>query len=111
MFSFDLKFFFGDRRIFGLVCVSTDCIGVVLSMTGSFFLTSQICLSEAKLKIQSLGAALFHSPRWLCVLISVLSQGKGLCSYARSSEFPICSMRCCFTIVTCSWLLQSFLLR
>lgn len=66
------------------------------------------CLSEAKPRIQSSGAVLFHSLRWLCVLISVLHQGKVLGWYAKSSEFPICSTRCCFTVVTCNWLLQSF---
>ena len=103
-----LWFLFGDLRIFGLVYVSTVCIGVVSSMTGSYFLIFQICLSEAKPRIQSSGAVLFHSLRWLCVLISVLHQGKVLGSYAKSSEFPICSTRCCFTVVTCNWLLQSF---
>ena len=65
------------------------------------------CLSEAKPRIQSSGAVLLHSLRWLCVLISVLRQGKGLGSYANSSKFPICGTCCCFTIVTCNWLLQS----
>ena len=103
-----LWFLFGDLRIFGLVYVSAVCIVVVSSMTGSYFLIFQICLSEAKPRIQYSGAVLSHSLQWLCVLISVLHQGKGLGSYANSSEFPICSTRCCFTIVTCNWLLQSF---
>ena len=59
-------------------------------------------------RIQSSGAVLFPSLRWLFVLISVLHQGKVLGSYAKSSEFPICSTRCCFTVVICDWLLQSF---
>ena len=103
-----LWFLFGDLRIFGLVYVSMVCIGVVSSMTGSYFLIFQICLSKAKPRIQFSGAVLFHSLQWLWVSISVLYQGKGLGSYANSSEFPICSMRCCFTMVTCNWLLQSF---
>ena len=104
-----LWFLFEDLRIFGLVYVSTVYIGVVSSMTGSYFLIFQNWLSEAKPRIKSSGAVPFHSLRWLCVLISVLHQGKGLGSYATSSEFPICSTRCCFTI-TFNWLFQSFAL-
>ena len=103
-----LWFLFGDLRIFGLVYVSTACIGVVLSMTGSYFLIFQICLPEAKPRIQSSVAVLFHSLRWLRILISVLHQGKGLGSFAKFSEVLICSTRCWFTIVTCNWILQSF---
>ena len=105
-----LWFLFGDLRIFGLVYVSTVCIGVVSSMTGSYLLIFQNWLSEAKPRIQSLGAVLFHSLWWLCVLILILHQGKGLGSYAKSSEFPICSTCCCFTIVRCNWPFQSFAL-
>ena len=46
-----LWFLFGDLRIFGLVYVATVCIAMVLSMTGSYFLIFQICLSEAKPRI------------------------------------------------------------
>ena len=94
--------------MFGLVYVLTVYIGVVSSMTGAYLLIFQICLSEVKPRIQSLVAVLFHSIRWLCIMISVLHQGKGLGSFARSSEFPMCSVCCCFTIVTCNWPLQSF---
>ena len=62
----------------------------------------------AKPRIQSSVAVLFHSLRWLCVLISVLDQGKGLGSLAKFPEFLICITRCCFTIVTFNWMLQSF---
>ena len=105
-----LWFVFGDLHIFGLVHVSTACIGVVSSMTGRYFLIFQICLSEAKPRIQSSIAVLFHPLRWLCVFISVLHQGKGLGSFAKFSEFLICSKRCCLTIVTCNCMLQSFAL-
>ena len=103
-----LWFLFGDLHIFGLVYVSTPCIGVGSSVTGSYFLIFQIFLSEAKPRFQTSGAVLFHSLRWLCVLISVLHQGKDLGSFAKFPEFLICSKRCCFTIVTCNWMLQSF---
>ena len=92
-----LWFLFGDLHIFGLVYVSTACIGVGSSMTGSYFLIFQICLSEAMPRIQASGAVLFHSLRWLCVLISVLHQGKGLGSFAKFSELLL---RYAFVIFT-----------
>ena len=87
---------------------STACIGVGSSMTGSYFLIFQIYLLEAKPRIHTSGVVFFHSLRWLRVLISVLHQGKGLGSFAKFSEFLICRKRCCFTIVTCNWMLQTF---
>lgn len=103
-----LWFPFGDPRIFGLVYNSTVCIGMVSSVTWSYFLIFQMCLSEPKPRIQPSAAVLLHSLRWLWVLISELHPGKGLSSLAKPSEFPIFSTRCCFTIVTCKWLLQGF---
>ena len=103
-----LWFPFGDLRIFGLAYVSTVCVGMVSSVSGSYFLIFQMCSSEPKPRIQSSAAVLFHSLRWLCVLISVLHPGKGLSSFAKPSEFPTFSTRCCFTYVTCNWLLQIF---
>lgn len=99
---------FGDLGNFGLVYVLTVCIGMVLSMTASYFLSLEIRLSAAKPRIQSSATVFFDSFRWLCILISALHPRKGLGSCGKPSEFLIFSTHCCFTKVTCNWLLQGF---
>ena len=100
-----LWFLFGDLRIFGLVYVSTVCIGVVSSVILPD-LPNLFVRGKAKNSIFGRGSLPF--PSVALRIVSVLHQGKVLGSYAKSSEFPICSTRYCFTVVTCNWLLQSF---
>ena len=75
-----LWFLFGDLRIFGLVYVSTVCIGVVSYMTGSYFLIFQILFVRGKAKnpIFGRGSLPFPSVALRIDFSAAPRQGSGL---------------------------------